>query len=188
VPGEALYRFLLSQAEIPPAFLVHCRGTHTRSVSSSSGSGSSTETVTDFSFYIGQRVLPQATQWTVGDDEPVYRGRMVRETRLPGSATEAESAVIKRFKAWSQERTARGLPPWVGPRDAASREPGYRAGAVLAPRETDVLKSSWTLRQWADDYCKSRTRLKEFIYEKVNVSFSFFVSFSFWTKLRLSWG
>jgi len=137
-------------------------------------------TVTDFSFYIGQRVLPQGTQWTVGDDEPVYRGRMVRETGLPGSGPdsdskngsggskkEAESAQVKRFKAWSEERVMRGLPPWVGPSDAASREPGYTAGAVLHPLNTDVLKSSWTLRQWADNYCASRAKLKEFVYEKV---------------------
>jgi hypothetical protein len=169
---------LLSQAETPPTFLVHCLGTHSerrhRTVSNGNG-GTRTEThtvtVTDFSFCIGQRVLPQATQWTVGDNEPVFRGHMVRETGLPGSATKAESAMIKRFKAWSEERTARGLPPWVGPRDAATREPRYHAGAVLEPRETDVLKSSWTLRQWADDYCNSRAKLKEFVYEKVTSRF-----------------
>ncbi|KAI0292876.1 hypothetical protein BC826DRAFT_1143881 [Russula brevipes] len=174
--GEALYRFLLSQAETPPTFLVHCLGTHTekRHRMVSNGNGGTrretyTETVTDFSFSIGQRVLPQATQWTVGDNEPVFRGHMVRETGLPGSANKAESAAVKKFKEWSEERTARGLPPWVGPRDAASREPRYdNAGAaVLGPRETDVLKSSWTLRQWADDYCNSRATLKEFVYEKV---------------------
>lgn len=31
VPGEALYRFLLSHAETPPTFYVHLRGTHTES-------------------------------------------------------------------------------------------------------------------------------------------------------------
>jgi len=173
--GEALYRFLLSQARTPPVFLVHCKGTHSetrhRKITNSDGTTTTqsySETVTDFSFYISQRVLPQGMQWTVGDDEPVYRGRMVRETGLPGSGSKkAESAQVERFKAWSKERTARGLPPWVGPDDAASREPGYAAGAALQPRATDVLKSSWTLRQWADDYCASRARLKEFVYEKV---------------------
>jgi len=183
--GEALYRFLLSQAQTPPVFLVHCIGTHsesrTRTTTSANGTTTTqsyTETVTDFSFYIAQRVLPQGAQWTVGDDEPVYRGRMVRETGLPdsvsgsgnksgGSKKEAESAQVKRFKAWSEERITRGLPPWVGPSDAASREPGYKADAVMQPRVTDVLRSSWTLRQWADNYCASRAKLKEFVYEKV---------------------
>jgi len=32
---------------------------------------------------------------------------------------------------------------------------------------SSVLKSSWTLRQWADDYCSSRRYLKEFNYRKV---------------------
>ncbi|KAI9509541.1 hypothetical protein F5148DRAFT_978145 [Russula earlei] len=172
--GEALYRFLLSQAETPPVFLVHCLGVHTttRTRTSTTPSGATTtesytETVTDFSFHIGQRLLPRATQWTVGDEEPVHRGRMVRETGLPGSTNKAQSAQVERFKAWSEERTSRGLPPWVGPRDPASYQPGYSAGAVLRPRETDVLKSSWTLRKWADNYCDSRAPLKEFVYEKV---------------------
>ncbi|KAI0305119.1 hypothetical protein B0F90DRAFT_1560841, partial [Multifurca ochricompacta] len=177
--GEALYRFLLSQAESLPIFLVHCAGYHsesrTRTVTNPGLNGGTstqtyTETVTDFSFYIGHRVLPQATQWTVGDDEPVYRGRMVRQTGLPGSATKAESAHVEKFKEWSNERRVRGLPPWVGPRDVASREPGYKASTVIRPRETDVLKSSWTLRQWADDYCKSRAKFKEFVVHGWNLS------------------
>jgi len=188
---------LLSQAQTPPVFLAHCIGTHsekrTRKTTSADGTTrtrSYTETVTDFSFYIAQRVLPQCTQWTVGDDEPVYRGRMVRETGLPGNGSgsgsgnksggskkEAESAQVKRFKAWSEERIARGLPPWVGPSDAASREPSYMAGAVMQPRTADVLKSSWTLRQWVDNYCASRVKLKEFVYEKVR-----FLSLAGWLE------
>jgi hypothetical protein len=116
----------------------------------SSGQG---QAIADFSFYIGYRVLPQATQWTMGDDEPIYRGHMVQETGLPGSATKADRSQIGQFKARSEELTARGLPPWVGPRDTASHE-------------SEVLRSSWTLRQWADNYCQSRATFKEFVYEK----------------------
>lgn len=166
--GEALYRFLLSQAETPPTFLIHCRGTHdetrTRFVSKTDPQGrqnteteSYTETVTDFDFKINQPVPPRATQWTVADEEPAYRGRMSRELGLPGDTAKADSSTMRRFKGWRVERQKRGLPPWVGPDDAP-----FRTSAVL--------KSSWTLRQWADDYCQSRNIFKEFVYEKVRLS------------------
>jgi hypothetical protein len=34
--------------------------------------------------------------------------------------------------------------------------------------EVDGLRSSKTLREWADDYCASPKYLKEFVYEKVS--------------------
>ena len=171
--GEALYRFLLSQAETPPTFTIHCRGTHdethTRFVNKTDSQGrrdteteSYTETVTDFDFKIEQAVLPRATQWTVPDGEPTYRGRMSREVGLPWDTIEADGDTKKRFKAWRVERHRRGLPPWVGPDD--DRRKGltsFRAGS------TGALKSSWTLRQWADNYCQSRKIFKEFVFEKV---------------------
>jgi hypothetical protein len=163
--GEALYRFLLSQAETPPTFHVHCRGTHnetrSRLVTKTDAQGNQyteteyyTETVTDFDFKIRHPVPPRATQWTVADDEPSYRGCMSREVGLPGDTTKADRSTMKRFKAWRVERHRRGLPPWVGPNDDASSQ-------------TSALQSSWTLRQWADDYCQSQNILKEFVYEKV---------------------
>jgi hypothetical protein len=171
--GEALFRFLLSQAETPPTFLIHCRGTHdethTRFVNKTDSQGrgdtdteSYTETVTDFDFTIEQPVPPRAAQWTVPDEEPAYRGRMSREVGLPGDTTKADGDTKKRFKAWRVERHKRGLPPWVGP-DEERREgaTSFRTGVV---RNSD---SSWTLRQWADDYCQSRKIFKEFVYEKV---------------------
>ncbi|KAI9459198.1 hypothetical protein BJY52DRAFT_387488 [Lactarius psammicola] len=172
--GEALYRFLLSQAEIPPTFLVHCRGTHNetrpRRVERTDSRGRrytdteyDTETVTDFDFTIEHQVPPRATQWTVGDEEPAYRGRMGKEVGPPGETTKADHATVESFEAWLAERRSRGLPPWV----AKERLANFPIGAVEQPHRVDVLQSSWTLRQWADDYCQSRKIFKEFVYRKV---------------------
>lgn len=170
---------MLSQAETPPTFLIHCRGTHdetrSRFVSKTDGQGREyteteyyTETVTDFDFKIRQPVPPRATQWTVADEEPAYRGRMSREVGLPGDTAKADRSTMKRFKAWQVERQKRGLPPWVGPNDdAAFRDAPFRTSAVQRSHSMNVLRSSWTLRQWADDYCQSRNIFKEFVYEKV---------------------
>lgn len=165
---------MLSQAEAPPTFLVHCHGTHdethSRLVQRTDSRGRQhtdtewyTETITDFDFKIECQVPPRATQWTVGDEEPAYRGRMYREVGPPGGTTKADRGTTKQFKAWLAERPKRGLPPWVG-------SATYWADAAQHPRNADVLKSSWTLRQWADDYCRSRKIFKEFVYEKVRVS------------------
>jgi hypothetical protein len=170
---------LLSQAETPPTFLVHCRGTHkerrTRSVYKRDAqcrrhvvAQDYIVTVTDFDFKIRQPVPPGATQWTVADDEPAYRGHMSREVGLPGNTTKADSSTIKQFKTWRVVRHKRGLPPWVGPNDNAL----FRTSAVQPPYSMNVLKSSWTLRQWADDYCQSRNIFKEFVYEKVRPDLS----------------
>ncbi|KAG8219789.1 hypothetical protein J3R82DRAFT_761 [Butyriboletus roseoflavus] len=39
--------------------------------------------------------------------------------------------------------------------------------------DNSVLKSSWTLRQWADDYCSSKKFFKEFEYHKVVYGWNF---------------
>jgi hypothetical protein len=158
---------------MPPTFVVHCRGTHeethTRVVDRTDSRGRwrtdtefYSETVTDFDFGIEYKVPRRATQWTVGDDEPAYRGRMHREVGQPGQITKADRSTKKRFKAWLAGRGRRGLPPWVGPQN--DRPEGY---ATFGTGSADVLKSSWTLRQWADNYCQSRKIFKEFKYEKV---------------------
>ncbi|KAI9507251.1 hypothetical protein F5148DRAFT_139897 [Russula earlei] len=177
--GEALYRFLLSQAEMPPTLFIHCRGTHdetrTQLINKTDSRGrrytdteSYTETVTDFDFKIEHDVPPRATQWTVGDEEPAYRGRMTREVGLPGGTSSADRETSERFKAWRKERHNRGLPPWVAPRNDRIEGPaGFQTGVAPYPGSTDVLPSSWTLRQWADDYCQSRKIFKEMVYEKV---------------------
>jgi hypothetical protein len=159
-----LYHFLLSQAETPPTFIIHCHGTHnethTRFVTKTDPQDRQytktehyTETVTDFDFKIRQPVIPRAAQWTVVDEEPAYRGRMSREVGLPGDTTKADHSTMNWFKAWRVERHKRGLLPWVGPNDNA---PGsVWTSAVQYLDNMNVLKSSWTLHQWADDYCQS---------------------------------
>jgi hypothetical protein len=127
-----------------------------------------TETVTDFDFMIEHPVPPRATHWTVGDEVPAYRGHMMREAGPPGGATKADNDTKKTFKSWLVERRKHGLPPWMGPQgDKPVGSADFQRGVVQQPRSADVLKSSWTLRQWADDYCQSRKVFKEFIYEKV---------------------
>jgi hypothetical protein len=88
---------------------------------------------------------------------------MSREVGVPGDTAKADRSTMKRFRAWRVERQRRGLPPWVGPDD----DRPIRTSGV---QRLEVLKSSWTLRQWADDYCQSRNIFKEFVYEKVRVN------------------
>lgn len=126
-----------------------------------------TETIVDFDFAIdvSAQVPARATQWTSGDEEPVYRGRMYREVGQSGMSTKADRATVKEFKKWLKEREQKGLPPWIG--RVYSREEEGPNMRVPMREMTDVLKSSWSLRQWADDYCASPKILKEFVYEKV---------------------
>jgi hypothetical protein len=164
--GEALYRFLLSQATSSPSYRISCRGTHTevrhRWVTGRDTDGRSqsrqetyTETVTDFDFCID--IIPNGPvtplQWSAADNEPVYRGLMVREFEgLTGTGRQvAKRKEIKCYKEWEEQRKGLGLPPWIKS-DGSS---GYR------------LRSSKTLRQWADEYCASPKYLKEFVYKKV---------------------
>jgi len=86
---------------------------------------------------------------------------MVREVEQPltGIRRPAESAETKEYNAWRSERTIQGLPPWI------SRS--HDDAPSLGVNEAVALKSSKTLRQWADEYCASPKQLKEFMYEKV---------------------
>jgi hypothetical protein len=81
---------------------------------------------------------------------------------LGNARRKATRSEIKMFKAWQDERTERGLPPWVG---SESRWHGH--GDSMVMDESDGLRSSKTLRNWADEYCASQKYLKEFTYEKV---------------------
>ncbi|KAI0348581.1 hypothetical protein BDW22DRAFT_1386075 [Trametopsis cervina] len=195
--GEALYRFLLSHSRTPPQLYLHVKGEHeehqTRSVSHTDARGHTrwethTETVTvpDFDFCVDAStyVLPQPpTQWTVPDEEPAYRGGMVREVDEPGagawgdldleggrrSRRGASREERKRVGAWVKERKARGLPPWVG---APNPQRGLlRTGADVY--EHEVLKSTRTVRAWADEYCASTKMLKEFTYKKMIYGWNF---------------
>lgn len=174
--GEALYRFLLTMSLTYPTYALHCKGTHvehrTRLVSTTDSNGHRqtkteryTETITDFGFSIdvAQTIASKPTQWTVGDEEPAYRGRMVREVGIPGFTRKALRDEIKEAKAWRAERSAQGLPPWITRGNVRLPTEGMEM-----PLMRDVTKSSWTLRQWADDYCASSKYLKEFIYYKVS--------------------
>ncbi|EIN13775.1 hypothetical protein PUNSTDRAFT_57552 [Punctularia strigosozonata HHB-11173 SS5] len=173
--GEALYRFLISQAAAPPTYVVHCKGEHTESrtryIHGHDSNGRSTtrtehynETVVDFNFSIdvGQHIVSGPVHWSIADNEPAYRGRMFQQVdSLFGGRTKAARRERKAAQAWRKERAAKGLPPWVGLGDA---------GGLAVTDETHhvgVLKSSKTLREWADDYCGSDKYLKEFVYEKV---------------------
>lgn len=147
-----------------------------------------TSTVVDFDFYVdaSQHIAAGPVHWTIPDNEPAYRGKMYEEVDAPAPldldlspsqlsaeielGTQAERVrrkatrqEKKSVKAWNHERTARGLPPWVGP------ETGWGAGrpSDALVHQTNVLKSSKTVRQWADEYCASHKMLKEFTYEKV---------------------
>jgi len=149
---------------------VHCRGTHKKTHTRTDSQGRSrtdTEIVTDFDFGIEYKVPGRATQWTEGDDEPAYRGHMHREAGQPGGTTKAARSTKKQYKAWQAERSRRGLPPWVGPQTSTEGYAAFGTGSVQHSHSADVLKSSWTLRQWADDYCQSQKIFKEFTYEKV---------------------
>lgn len=170
--GEALHRFLLSQASSSsPSHRISCRGTHLESRSrwiterdtngqSRSRQETYTETVIDFDFSID--ILPNAPlnpiQWSLADDEPAYRGLMVRE--VEGSVQTgrhvAKGHLLQTHKKWEEKRNALGLPPWI-------RE----ADIDINHDHLDGLRSSKTLRQWADEYCASPKYLKEFVYKKV---------------------
>ncbi|KIJ68481.1 hypothetical protein HYDPIDRAFT_81594 [Hydnomerulius pinastri MD-312] len=178
--GEALYRFLLSQASIPPKIVLRCKGshneTHTRLVHSHREDGQTrmkteqyTERIADFDFSIdvGQHIFGEPTHWSVGDSTPAYRGRMFREVGINGEKRKAKRAETKAAKAWDSERNCRGFPPWIG------SDYAWREDQPHVMHTNSVLKSSWTLRQWADDYCSSRKHLKEFEYQKVVYGWNF---------------
>ncbi|KAF9453843.1 hypothetical protein P691DRAFT_615220, partial [Macrolepiota fuliginosa MF-IS2] len=215
--GEALYRFLLTQAsQRPPSYRIRCRGSHietryrwvnTYGVHSDFGHNhnhnhnhnhyghshghpggtpirteSYTERVTDFDFYIDPGEDEDANprddlspiHWSVADNEPVYRGKMVREVELTSSTssgtnrpnTDTAAATrreCKDYSEWIKRRTHSGLPPWV-----SGSGHGLNGWSVPTyPTSRDVLKSSKTVRQWADEYCSSPKLLKEFVYTKV---------------------
>ncbi|KAK0465054.1 uncharacterized protein EV420DRAFT_1637223 [Desarmillaria tabescens] len=168
--GEALYRFLLSQASTPPSLSLHCRGTHSetrqRHVTHTGHGGrvetrfeSYTETVVDFDFYISldQLILPEPTHWSVADSDPAYRGRMFREIDLSGPR-KARWKERRAFRSWIKDRDARGLPPWISNIQTTDTCPTLE--------DSVVLRSSKTLRAWADEYCASPKYLKEFVYVK----------------------
>lgn len=190
--GEALYRFLLSHSQTPPTLHLHLRGTHhetrTRIVTSHSHNGGHhghssnththtetyTEVVTDFDFRINltPNIITDPAhapvQWSIPDDEPAYRGKVYKQVEVPGTpigqvqARKADRRERKGYKTWCEERSKKGLPPWVGSYSLHSP-----TSSDALPDGEIQLKSSRTVRQWCDDYCTSNKVLKEFVYTKV---------------------
>ncbi|KDQ63575.1 hypothetical protein JAAARDRAFT_169544 [Jaapia argillacea MUCL 33604] len=169
--GEALFRFLLAQASVPPGFLIRCHGSHPetreRIVTTTDAQGhpttrveTYTEHITDFNFFldVGRHIASGPIHWSVADSEPAYRGLMVLQVDTPNGRRKAISEEKSMAKDWQKQRYDRGLPPWVGP--------GWQEG-VAGFDDGVVLKSSRSLRQWADEYCASRKLLKDFTYHKV---------------------
>lgn len=86
----------------------------------------------------------------------------------------------KRAETWRKEREMRGLPPWIGlpvpvgmPLGSSTRHATANVvGSPVQPDmyENDVMKSTKTVREWADEFCASDKMLKEFTYKKVRVS------------------
>jgi len=199
--GEALYRFLLSQSHVLPTLRVSFKGTHPetklRWVNSTDAHGHSTtrsefytETATDFDFcvdiqpdHLRTRSRDDARHtihWSVSDDEPAFRGRMVRGTENPISgsnfpflpvepAHQATHNDDRRYLEWTRKRRQMGYPPWMRQQEEASLFDGIIDEAVS-------LRSSKTLRQWADEYCASPKFLKEFVYHKVKGTISVIIA------------
>ncbi|KAG8858766.1 hypothetical protein FRB96_004903 [Tulasnella sp. 330] len=190
--GEALYRFLLEQAEKPPVFLIGCKGVHYEY-----NSNGGRRTVTDFCFYLRPHLLQRKPPiFVVGDRIPAHRGRISKEIDAPVSEHDPEAGAGASGSQWrrkasqcerreAKENTARmsdqGLPPWAL---AQGRTPGVQA-SIESEQDRYFFQStargpagvSWddsmlqppskSLREWADDYCTSKKLLKEFNFDKV---------------------
>ncbi|KAL6309929.1 hypothetical protein BKA93DRAFT_756836 [Sparassis latifolia] len=194
--GEALYRFLLSHSQTPPTLVLHVHGDHTESrtrwVSRRDNDGNHrtepeyyTEEVVDFDFSIdvGQHIAAGPVHWSLPDNEPAYRGKMYKEVddhlslQLEGDmllgltrrhSTRRETKLAKASQA---ERASKGLPPWATLQLGSNRNDS--SNLPIGAQQAQVLKSSRTLRQWADEYCASDKLLKEFTYEKTVCGWNF---------------
>lgn len=139
----------------------------------------------DFHFYldVGQYISYGPVHFSLADEEPAYRGKMYQEIdgtfpeRFQGLERDLEmawmdihrrqatSGELKRAKKWRKEQESHGLPPWIGP------DADWNVGDGLMQLDRDhvnVMKSSRTVRQWADQYCASNRYFKEFTYKKVS--------------------
>ncbi|KAF9535449.1 hypothetical protein CPB83DRAFT_779432 [Crepidotus variabilis] len=162
--GEALYRFLLSHSERRPNYTVTLHGTHTerrtrtvwRTVNGRQTAHTETYTVTvtdfQFSFDLTHYIAVGPEHYTYPDDKATFRGLMVKQVMMPQGlkrkATKEEKYADEMDR---QEHEQRGVPPWMD----MNGNQRWRRDA-----------SSWTLRQWADDYASSKKILKEFVYTK----------------------
>lgn len=138
----------------------------------------------NFNIDITQYINAGPVHWSVPDNEPAFCGRMFKEVDTFGKSKVAKDGVDlvmervrkkgtktqrKRTKAWKEQREERGLPPWVSP-ETSSTGVNEISNPEMDPTRTNVLLSSKTLREWADEYCDSTQQLKEFTYQKVSSS------------------
>ena len=114
----------------------------------------------DFPIDIGQHISAGPIHWSVPDEEPAYRGQMYREvdtgeftapSDLEGivrhrKRRHASRKQVKMGNARRRERRDRGLPPW-----ASLESEGSRNSSSAEVHHMKVLKSSQTLREWADE-------------------------------------
>ncbi|KIM29861.1 hypothetical protein M408DRAFT_67374 [Serendipita vermifera MAFF 305830] len=176
--ATALHQFLLSQAAIPPKFVVRCHGTHTQTRkrvihggnsrdkkdddetgdSPKTYTTTSTKNIVDFDFQIdiSSYLLPPV-YWTLADDEPAYRGGIFSETG--GAAHRRQSTWTEIWKARKQRslKAQNGQPPWV---------PNGHLGEFHRAANTKTTCSTLTLREWINDYCTSSKTLKELQFDK----------------------
>jgi len=144
--GEALYHFLLSESTPSPFLRISCRG-------------SKFNFCIDIVPYYGPVVL-----WSVADNELAYRGSM--ESKAEGSTfigSQAAKAWKVRRKAW--ERWGGNPPPWY--HWHAATDTAVNITTDGSDAHLDGLRSSKSLRQWADEYCASPKVMKEFVFKKV---------------------
>lgn len=174
--GEALFRFLLSQASTPPKLDLHCKGSHdevhTRFITHNHNGHRRAETeqyterVVDFDFKIdvGQHIVGPPTQWSVADSVPAYRGATFRQIGVDDERRIATKPERKAAQAWEDEQRKRGFPPWIG------SDYAWREDQPTVMDSNSILRSSWAVRRWADDYCSSDKYLKQFDYDKVGIA------------------
>lgn len=160
----------------PPLFYLCVKGTHTEQRSRTTRKHGKleneeyTETIVDFDFRIdvGQSILDAGpVYYSSADNEPCFRGGMVRQTTMPwGKPRKSTRRENKAFKNWLRNNYLNGLPPWVS---------GPHAWKSLLPDEEQAhatLRSSPTIREWADQYTASDKIMKEFVFEKVSMLFT----------------
>jgi hypothetical protein len=184
--GEALYRFLLAQSEIPPPYLVNIVGTHperrTRIVISTVNGVRQqrieqyTVTITDFHFSIDlfPYIIHGPVHWSFPDSLPTYRGLMVPQ--ITATATSPNTP----DEQGQGENPAPASPKLVTRKATKDEINAFKAGEYArsangvppwqnpdGSTRSEPQASLRSLREWADDYATSPKLLKEFVYEKV---------------------
>ncbi|KIO32369.1 hypothetical protein M407DRAFT_18680 [Tulasnella calospora MUT 4182] len=186
--AHALEQFLLTHATGRPTVLIECDGTH-QEVKLSTRGKDKTVTVTDFHFTVdvSNALLPADTYgapvWVVADKEPAKRGRYWHQIDYdPNPASlEAGTSPHRRKTAPLLERMlvrdyARLRKSWLPPWTRLSAQSPTGGVRLLLPGDRirfkdisaqgyldfDMGPPSKTLAEWTEEYCASRSPLKEF--------------------------